>query len=116
MPLIDEYLIFPELITKSSAQVLLLENVRLNQGEKSNLDSLAKRYAQFCDVFVMDAFGTAHRAQASTHGVARYALTACAGPLLCRELDALEKSLLKIFESHPEESTTTKITFYFNFL
>ncbi len=94
VPLIDEYLIFPELITKSSAQVLLLENVRLNQGEKSNLGSLAKRYAQFCDVFVMDAFGTAHRAQASTHGVARYARTACAGPLLCRELDALEKSLL----------------------
>ena len=94
VPLIDEYLIFPELITKSPAQVLLLENVRLNQGEKSNLDSLAKRYAQFCDVFVMDAFGTAHRAQASTHGVARYAPTACAGPLLCKELDALEKSLL----------------------
>ena len=94
VPLIDEYLIFPESIPKSSAQVLLLENVRLNQGEKSNLDSLAKRYAQFCDVFVMDAFGTAHRAQASTHGIARHVRTACAGPLLCKELDALEKSLL----------------------
>ena len=77
--------------------VLLLENVRTNIGEKSNDAILARQYASLCDVFVMDAFGTAHRAQASTHGVAEYAPLACAGPLLSRELDALEKSL-----SNPE--------------
>ena len=71
----------------------MLENVRINKGEKSNLDSLARKYAELCDLFVMDAFGTAHRAQASTHGVARYAPVACAGPLLAAELQALEKSL-----------------------
>ncbi|MCJ8284612.1 phosphoglycerate kinase [Halomonas sp.] len=73
--------------------VVLLENVRFNQGEKKDDETLAKRYAELCDVFVMDAFGTAHRAQASTHGVARFAPTACAGPLLAAELDALEKAL-----------------------
>ena len=73
--------------------VVLLENVRFNQGEKKDDEALAKRYAELCDVFVMDAFGTAHRAQASTHGVARFAPTACAGPLLAAELDALEKAL-----------------------
>jgi len=73
--------------------VVLLENVRFNQGEKKDDEPLAKRYAELCDVFVMDAFGTAHRAQASTHGVARFAPTACAGPLLAAELDALEKAL-----------------------
>ena len=93
VPLIDKYLVSPELIKQNPAQILLLENVRINQGENANLDSLAKQYAKLCDVFVMDAFGTAHRAQASTHGVARYARTACAGPLLGNELDALEKSL-----------------------
>ena len=71
----------------------LLENVRLNPGEKSDDDALAKAYAGLCDIFVMDAFGTAHRAQASTHGVARYARTACAGPLLAGELSALERAL-----------------------
>ena len=93
VPLIDNYLNAPELIEQNPAQTLLLENVRINKGEKSNLDSLARKYAELCDVFVMDAFGTAHRAQASTHGVARYAPVACAGPLLAAELQALEKSL-----------------------
>ena len=73
--------------------VTLLENVRMNVGEGKNDDALAKRYAALCDVFVMDAFGTAHRAQASTHGVAKFAPIACAGPLLAGELDALQKSL-----------------------
>ena len=93
VPLIDNYLNAPELIEQNPAQTLLLENVRINKGEKSNLDSLARKYAELCDLFVMDAFGTAHRAQASTHGVARYAPVACAGPLLAAELQALEKSL-----------------------
>jgi phosphoglycerate kinase len=73
--------------------VVLFENVRFNSGEKNNDESLAKRMAALCDVFVMDAFGTAHRAQASTHGVARYAPVACAGPLLMAELYALAAAL-----------------------
>ncbi len=73
--------------------VVLCENVRFNAGEKANDESLAKRMAELCDVFVMDAFGTAHRAQASTHGVAAHARVACAGPLLVGELTALAKSL-----------------------
>lgn len=72
-------------------QAVLLENVRFNVGEKANDQSLAKAYARLCDIFVMDAFGTAHRAQASTHGVAQYAPLACAGPLLAKELEALQK-------------------------
>ncbi len=76
-------------------EVVLLENVRLNEGEEANADTLARQYAALCDVFVMDAFGTAHRAQASTHGVAKFAPIACAGPLLCSELDALELALKK---------------------
>jgi phosphoglycerate kinase len=72
---------------------VLLENVRFNPGEKKNDDTLARAYAALCDIFVMDAFGTAHRAQASTHGVARFAPKACAGPLLAAELEALEKAL-----------------------
>ena len=80
----------PELAPGS---VALLENVRFNQGEKSDDETLSRQYAQLCDVFVMDAFGTAHRAQASTHGVAKYAPVACAGPLLSGELDALSKAL-----------------------
>jgi phosphoglycerate kinase len=76
-------------------EVVLLENVRINSGEEANDDALAKRYAALCDVFVMDAFGTAHRAQASTHGVAKFAPVACAGPLLGSELDALELALKK---------------------
>jgi phosphoglycerate kinase len=74
-------------------EVVLCENVRFNPGEKSNDEELAKRMARLCDIFVMDAFGTAHRAQASTEGVGRYAPVACAGPLLSGELDALEKAL-----------------------
>jgi len=76
-----------------AGQVALLENVRFNAGEKSNDDSLAEAYAKLCDIFVMDAFGTAHRAQASTHGVAKFASVACAGPLLANELNALEKAI-----------------------
>ena len=76
-------------------QVILLENVRFNKGEKANDESLAKAYAELCDIFVMDAFGTAHRAQASTHGVAKFAPVACAGPLLAKELDALERATAK---------------------
>ena len=74
----------------TSGQVALLENVRFNAGEKADDDDLARAYAKLCDLFVMDAFGTAHRAQASTHGVAKYAPAACAGPLLAAELEALE--------------------------
>ncbi len=73
--------------------VVLCENVRFNKGEKKNSDDLARKMAALCDVFVMDAFGTAHRAQASTHGVAKYAPIACAGPLLAAELDALGRAL-----------------------
>lgn len=76
-------------------QVILLENVRFNKGEKANDESLAKAYAELCDIFVMDAFGTSHRAQASTHGVAKFAPVACAGPLLAKELDALERATAK---------------------
>jgi phosphoglycerate kinase len=74
-------------------EVVLLENCRMNVGEKKDDDALAQKYAALCDVFVMDAFGTAHRAQASTHGVAKFAKVACAGPLLAAELDALGKAL-----------------------
>jgi phosphoglycerate kinase len=74
-------------------EISLLENVRFNQGEKANDESLAQAYANLCDIFVMDAFGTAHRAHASTHGVAKYATMACAGPLLINELEALAKAL-----------------------
>ena len=76
-----------------AGEVALLENVRFNKGESADDEELAKAYASLCDVFVMDAFGTAHRAQASTHGVAKFAPVACAGPLLSGELDALEKAL-----------------------
>ncbi len=75
-------------------ELVLLENVRFNKGEKKNLDDTAKKYAALCDVFVMDAFGTAHRAEGSTHGVAKFAVTACAGILLTEELEALTKALL----------------------
>src|SRR5690606_70125 len=78
-----------------AGELVLLENVRFNKGEKKNSDELAQQYAALCDVFVMDAFGTAHRAQGSTHGVAKFAKVACAGPLLAAELDALGKALDK---------------------
>ncbi len=74
-------------------EISLLENVRFNQGERANDESLAQAYANLCDIFVMDAFGTAHRAHASTHGVAQYATMACAGPLLINELEALTQAL-----------------------
>jgi phosphoglycerate kinase len=76
-------------------EVVLLENVRFNKGEKKDKEDLAQRMAALCDIFVMDAFGTAHRAEASTHGVARFAQVACAGPLLMNELIALETALEK---------------------
>ena len=76
-------------------EVVLLENVRFNKGEKKDADELARRMAALCDIYVMDAFGTAHRAEASTHGVAKYAPVVCAGPLLVSELSALETALLK---------------------
>ena len=75
-------------------EVVLLENVRFNKGEKKNKDELAKQMAALCDVYVMDAFATAHRAEASTHGVGRFAPVACAGILLVNELEALEQALL----------------------
>ncbi|MFT5808365.1 MAG: phosphoglycerate kinase [Moritella dasanensis] len=76
-------------------ELVVLENVRFNKGEKKNEEGLSKAYAALCDVFVMDAFGTAHRAQASTHGVGMYAPVACAGPLLSAELEALGKAMDK---------------------
>ncbi|MBL4647742.1 MAG: phosphoglycerate kinase, partial [Gammaproteobacteria bacterium] len=80
-------------VTIQSGEIVLCENVRFNTGEEANDDALAKTMASLCDVFVMDAFATAHRAQASTHGVAKFAPQACAGPLLVAELDALTKAL-----------------------
>jgi phosphoglycerate kinase len=80
-------------VEASAGEVLVLENVRFNVGEKKDDETLAKQYSALCDIYVMDAFGTAHRAQASTHGVGVYAPIACAGPLLAGELDALGKAL-----------------------
>ena len=77
----------------ADGDVVLFENVRFNKGEKKDDEALAKQYAALCDIYVMDAFGTAHRAQASTHGVGKFAPEACAGPLLAGELDALGKAL-----------------------
>ncbi len=90
VPLVRDYL---NGVAVAPGEVVLLENVRFNNGEKKNTDELAKQYAALCDVFVMDAFGTAHRAQGSTHGVAKFAKVACAGPLLSAELEALGKAL-----------------------
>lgn len=92
VPLVRDYLKGVEV---QPGELVLLENVRFNPGEKKNTDELARQYAALCDVFVMDAFGTAHRAQGSTHGVAKFAKTACAGPLLAAELDALARALDK---------------------
>jgi phosphoglycerate kinase len=77
----------------ADGEVVLFENVRFNAGEKKDEEELAQKYAALCDIFVMDAFGTAHRAQASTHGVGKFAPTACAGILLSNELDSLAKAL-----------------------
>ncbi|HET7221756.1 MAG TPA: phosphoglycerate kinase [Rhodanobacteraceae bacterium] len=90
VPLQRDYL---DGVAVKPGEVALLENCRMNVGEKSDDEALAKKYAALCDVFVMDAFGTAHRAQASTHGVAKFAKVACAGPLLAAELDALGKAM-----------------------
>ena len=89
--LIKNYL--GESLEVAAGEVVLLENVRFNVGEKKNTDELSKQYAELCDVYVMDAFGTAHRAQASTYGAGAFAETACAGPLLAAELEALGKAL-----------------------
>ncbi len=80
-------------VTAEPGELVVVENVRFNQGEKADDEQLARRMAALCDIFVMDAFGTAHRAQASTCGVARYAPVACAGPLLVKELNALDQAL-----------------------
>ncbi len=93
VPLIRNYLVEP--VHVEEGQVVLLENVRFNPGEKKDDEVLARQYASLCDVFVMDAFGTAHRAEASTHGVARFARVACAGPLLAAELEALSRAMDK---------------------
>ncbi|WP_374247735.1 phosphoglycerate kinase [Thermomonas sp.] len=90
VPLVKDYLAGVDV---APGQVVLLENCRMNVGEKADDEALSKQYAALCDVFVMDAFGTAHRAQASTHGVIRFAPVACGGPLLMAELDALDKAL-----------------------
>lgn len=86
----DEYL---NGVEPKDGELLVLENCRFNKGEKKNNEELAKKYAKLCDVFVMDAFGTAHRAQATTYGVAQFAPVACAGPLLANELEALGKAM-----------------------
>lgn len=80
-------------VSVQPGQVVLLENCRVNKGEKKNNEALAKKMAALCDVFVHDAFGTAHRAEASTYGIAQFAKTACAGPLLAAEIDAITKAL-----------------------
>jgi phosphoglycerate kinase len=90
VPLIENYV---DGYAIGAGEVVLFENVRFNKGEKKNNDELAQKYAALCDVFVMDAFGTAHRAEASTHGVTKFAPVACAGPLLAAELEALAKAL-----------------------
>ena len=90
VPLVRDYL---DGVDVAPGQLVLLENCRMNVGEKADDEALSKRYAALCDVFVMDAFGTAHRAQASTHGVVRFAGQAAGGPLLMAELDALAKAL-----------------------
>ncbi|NRA60917.1 MAG: phosphoglycerate kinase [Psychrobium sp.] len=88
--LVSDYL---DGVNVAAGELVIFENVRFNVGEKENSDELAHKLAALCDIFVMDAFGTAHRAQASTHGVAKYAPVACAGPLLSGELEALGKAL-----------------------
>jgi len=90
VPVLKDWQNIPDM---QDGDVVMLENVRFNKGEKKDEESLAKAYASLCDVYVMDAFGTAHRAQASTHGVGKFAPVACAGPLLAAELEALAKAL-----------------------
>ena len=95
VPLISEWRQHPERL--STSRIAMLENVRFEKGEKANDDELAKFLASLCDVYVNDAFATAHRAQASTHGVAKYAPQSCAGPLIVREVEALTRAL-----AHPQ--------------
>ena len=90
VPLISNWL---DGVDVSTGQLVLLENCRVNLGEKKNDEALARKMAALCDIFVHDAFGTAHRAEASTYGIAQYAKTACAGPLLAAEMDAISKAL-----------------------
>ncbi|MEZ5498532.1 MAG: phosphoglycerate kinase [Steroidobacteraceae bacterium] len=90
VPLVENWL---DGVACGPGEVVLCENVRFNRGEKKNDPALARRMASLCDVFVMDAFGTAHRAEASTHGIAEFARVACAGPLLVAELEALDRAL-----------------------
>ena len=92
VPVVREWL---DGVQVQPGQAVMCENVRFNKGEKKDDEQLARRMAALCDIFVMDAFGTAHRAEASTHGVARFAPVACAGPLLVSELEALERALEK---------------------
>ncbi|MGE4297435.1 MAG: phosphoglycerate kinase [Desulfovibrionaceae bacterium] len=92
VPLVKDWL---DGVDVAPGDVVMLENVRFFKGEKENDDALSKKMAALCDVYVMDAFGTAHRAQCSTHGIAKFAPQVCAGPLLARELEALEKALDK---------------------
>ncbi len=90
VPLVKDWL---DGVEVADGQVVLCENVRFNKGEKKDDEALSQKMAALCDIYVMDAFGTAHRAQASTHGVGKFAPVACAGPLLANELDALGKAL-----------------------
>ncbi|CUB06141.1 phosphoglycerate kinase [Marinomonas fungiae] len=92
VPLVKDWL---DGVEVEAGQLVLVENVRFNKGEKKDDEALSKKMAALCDIYVMDAFGTAHRAQASTHGVGKFAPVACAGPLLAAELEALEKALAK---------------------
>lgn len=92
VPLVKDYL---DGVDVKPGEMVILENVRFIKGEKKDNEDLGRKYAALCDIFVMDAFGTAHRAQATTSAVARYAPVACAGPLLAGELEALEKALAK---------------------
>ena len=94
VPLLRDWV---EGVAVKPGEVVMLENCRFNKGEKKNDDALARKYAALCDVYANDAFGTAHRAEASTHGIAKYARVACAGPLLAAELEALGRAL-----AHPE--------------
>ena len=93
VPLVSNWADGAGVVSVKPGEVVLLENCRLNIGEKKNTETLARKLAALCDIFVHDAFGTAHRAEASTYGIAQYAKTACAGPLLAAEMDAISKAL-----------------------
>ena len=93
VPLVSNWVDGAGGVSVKPGEVVLLENCRLNIGEKKNTETLARKLAALCDIFVHDAFGTAHRAEASTYGIAQYAKTACAGPLLAAEMDAISKAL-----------------------